>query len=800
MWENLAAFSLSLAQLSAPAAAPVADSLAHARIVRRFDPIVVEGGRRADPGSNETVYTLPERFLRSLPVDRLVDAVALEAGVVARGEDLHVRGGRSGELLVSTLGVPLNDPQFGRALELPLFAVRSVDLLAGGLDADHAGSLAGELDVQTEVPTGRVTGIARWTSDGRWFGNSDAGLARLTGPLVRGTGFAIAAEARLDDLGLPVTRTQSRQQVYRARFGWRQDNRMLAWLKLAPVERAQRGSVEIFASRVVRAPYNPMFTYDAFVTPTGADDTAFPFELSDVALDETSVRYRAADHLTMTDERRLAVIATRSMVTRPGPVRATLGWLHGRSLTSIGLRADSDYINDFNRLEFGLPHNAASNPYSAYFGDEPLFRRSRSSRWFGRGELVAAPAPHQRLKTGVGVSYDEVQLREIDDAFPNGVGFDSLRTYRAFAPGGFAYAQHRWQIGGLVWNAGMRLEAFSAGSQAPQSRTIWTWSPRWGFAYPVSDKDAFSASYSRIHQNPDRDLLYDQRKVGFNRHPMGNAALVPAEVISYQAAVKHILDAAWSLQLGVFYRDVFGVPGTRRAHSPVGTFRLEYASADESHAGGVELAVRRETPGGQRLGLSYTFMNAYGSQSSQQGLDFGYQVGDRTLPQGTHPLDWDERHAVALTTLLHPAGRWWLSWSTRIATGLPWTPVPNTSGSAPPPFTDQSSVNSRRLPWSENTNLTLRWKSRQLFGASALVNVTNVFDGRGDNAATVSGNPNPSINTLTDQYSAYRTETGMGGGAYWDPAATGGAGWIPVHDARLARRARAIRIGIEIGH
>ena len=90
MWENLAAFSLSLAQLSAPAAAPVADSLAHARIVRRFDPIVVEGGRRADPGSNETVYTLPERFLRSLPVDRLVDAVALEAGVVARGEDLHV--------------------------------------------------------------------------------------------------------------------------------------------------------------------------------------------------------------------------------------------------------------------------------------------------------------------------------------------------------------------------------------------------------------------------------------------------------------------------------------------------------------------------------------------------------------------------------------------------------------------------------------------------------------------------------------------------------------------------------------
>src|SRR5262249_10393388 len=147
-----------LVPVSPDTVAPVVsmpDSAAPHRVVRQFEPIVVEGGRRSDPGSLETAYPMPARALRTLPVDRLVDAVALQAGVVVMGEDLHVRGGRAGELTVSTLGVPLNDPLWGRPMEMPLLAVRSAELLEGGLDADHRGALAGELDVQTEVPTPR---------------------------------------------------------------------------------------------------------------------------------------------------------------------------------------------------------------------------------------------------------------------------------------------------------------------------------------------------------------------------------------------------------------------------------------------------------------------------------------------------------------------------------------------------------------------------------------------------------------------------------------------------------------------
>ena len=60
--------------------------------------------------------------------------------------------------------------------------------------------------------------------------------------------------------------------------------------------------------------------------------------------------------------------------------------------------------------------------------------------------------------------------------------------------------------------------------------------------------------------------------------------------------------------------------------------------------------------------------------------------------------------------------------------------------------------------------------------------------------------PNPTINTLRDDYAGYRTDTGHGGGAYWDPQANGGTGaWIPVNDPRMQLPPRSIRIGIEAG-
>ena len=752
------------------------DSTAAPRIVREFEPLTVLGDRFSDTRSIETVQHVPATSLRRLPVDRLVDAVGLRAGVVVGAEGLHVRGGRAGELVTTIAGVPLNETRRGSAMEVPLLAVRSADLLTGGLDADHAGSLAGVLALETESPGRRPAAMLRWLGDGLLDTGYDAGHARLSVPVPgTGLGIALAGEARLDDLGLPSTRSRGRRKILGASFGWRQDNRLLAWGKIAPVAAPGRASVEVLASRTVRQPYNPMFDFDGWVSFEG-----FALQTADRQLDRSYFRYRAGDHAVMTEERRLAVIGAAMTGSDRTPVRLALGWAGETALTSVGLRRDPGYIYPSNRPVFGPYDYPLADPFHTYYGDEPYFRDAGSERWFARADAARRIGLRHRVRFGAGATYEHVRMVEVDDADPEIPTVTKRRTYNAWAPGTYAYAQHRWDYGGLVWSAGLRLSSWTAGPQADgpfrlpfqgpgppwKAPTFWSWSPRLGFAYPISTRDVFSLSYSRITQDPPRDLLYENRWLNYDRHPLGNGQLEPATLITYQMALKHVLDPLWSLQLGAFYRDLYGQPGTRMIEPMQNYYLLRYASADDGHASGIEVTLTREWPGHHRFELAYTYMEAWGTQSNLEGLAYGTNRGERPVPTGTHPLDWDQRHAVSAAMVLEVGRDWVLSWSTRAASGLPWTPLHRTPGLPdewPSVYADQSLLNSRRLPWSENTNMALRFRPPVFFGFAAMLTVTNLFENRTDRLATLSGFPNPRINTLYDQYSAFRTETGLGG-------------------------------------
>ena len=135
-----------------------------------------------------------------------------------------------------------------------------------------------------------------------------------------------------------------------------------------------------------------------------------------------------------------------------------------------------------------------------------------------------------------------------------------------------------------------------------------------------------------------------------------------------------------------------------------------------------------------------------------------------------------------------------VSWSTALSSPLPWTPKPRRQ-----PFTDLWLVNSRRLAWTENTNLDLRWSPPRALGLTIGLEMRNLFDNRAERAVTVDGYPNPVINTVYDDYGAYRTETGLGGGAYWSQPSEDPGRWIPVHDQRLFYPPRTVRVSIGSG-
>jgi hypothetical protein len=335
--------------------------------------------------------------------------------------------------------------------------------------------------------------------------------------------------------------------------------------------------------------------------------------------------YRAADHEVMSDERQVSTVLSYVVPRARDRMSAALGLVRVHSLTSVGGQDDESYLGTGHAPYWGAYESPTSDPFFVYAGDEPYFRKSESDAWTLRADYERWSANGSGGKAGLGGTYQSVRLRELDETTTN-TGLDSLRTFEAFAPGGWAYAQGRWVFEGLVLNAGLRGEYFSAGPQAQHQsfaepvHDTWSLSPRLGVAYPISASDVFSLAYVRVQQNPAREFLYDQRTKPNNYRPLGNPAIEPATVISWQAAIKHLIGELWSLQGAVFMRDVWGEVGARNfVPRPPAPVWFRYEGSDDAHATGWELSLIRAGEATVNAELHYTWMMAEGSESLEEG-------------------------------------------------------------------------------------------------------------------------------------------------------------------------------------
>ena len=793
---------LAALALSAPDSARVAagDSVP-TRVVRTLETFTVRGLALHDPLSTETVHRVPPGAIRRFPVERIAGLVALEPGVVAQGEDLNVRGGRAGDLATVLDGVSLNEPIRGKPLDVPLLALRDAELATGGLDADFGGSLAGALMLRTLDPAPRWERALEWHTAGGFRTKYDRVTARAGGPL-GGTGFGAIAtvDAALDDTPFLAPRNHGRTRVLGTTWGWRADNRLLGHAKIVARPEGARVSLETLVSRRVTEPFDPAWTLDGYVNLCPDPDTCYRGPDYSATPKPAYFYYHGADHALMTDERRMVSILAWQRLSERRRLGAALSWARSASVTSLDGRDDQSYLVGPNLAIFGPGEGLGGEPLYVHFGNAPYFRRARSDEMALQAQWQTAKPRGDQVKAGATLLYDVVDLRELDlTRFADHL--DSLRRYHAGAPGGSAYVHARWVLEGMAANAGLRLEYFTAGREAERQslpapvRGFWTLSPRLGIAYPLSVSDVFSLSYVRVSQNPQRDFLYDNRTHANNRVPIGNPALEPATLISYQVALKHLMGTRWSFQASLFYRDLFGIIGAHNTQPDRDVPRMVYESEDEAHAVGWELSAIRIEGERSRLELHYTWLDALGTYSREEGVPYGPRLRARPESLGEHPLDWDRRHSIALLAEWRPRDVS-IAWTTAVGSPLPWTPHERRALD-----TDFSQENAERLDWVESSALALRWSppvaSRRLVVG---VDVTNVFGSKNEIAATVDGYPNPAINTVYDDYGAYRHETGHAGGAYWnDRDGDGVPGWVPVNDPRLFNTPRQMRafVGME---
>jgi hypothetical protein len=452
----------------------------------------------------------------------------------------------------------------------------------------------------------------------------------------------------------------------------------------------------------------------------------------------------------------------------------------------------------------------SNNPYFVTAYDYPYYRNRASVTWLAKGDLTSEQLKGHRMKTGVQFLYND--LNQDDRTEPGRTRLNTetgvyqqgrnVNQFHNFNPEAAFYVQDKWDYEGMVVNAGVRLEYFSTGNNteieinsADVNPTVMTdkfnWSPRLGFAFPITDRDKFFFHYGRFTQWPNHAFLFATQDAIGTFGTLGNPNLGEELTVSYQAGISHQFTEDIQGNFVVFNKDIYGlVSSTRVTDDSTNIQSIRFINKTYASSRGLEISIEKRLT--QHFGFEayYTYSFADGVASD---ADFGRSAEGLThLPTNELPLDWDQRHTFNFTLRLQDRNNWGATMIYSYGSGLPWTPFDRFAR-----LQDPASENSRRLPTVHQMSLQGR-KKFSVYGRE----LTLFFEGRNllDEDILLPGGDAPAVYpgmvVATMDGGSYLTETGRNGGAYLqDIDDDGRDDFVPVNDPTVWQEHRVWRVG-----
>jgi outer membrane receptor for ferrienterochelin and colicin len=764
--------------------------------------------------SSSTKQVVTSEDLHALPVDSYKDAIALKAGVIAQGGQLHFRGGRGDEVLTIVNGIPSRNPLRAEGVELGLLAVSSSEQVLGGMDAQYGNALSGVIALTTREGGDKFGGEVRYFTDrygeaDKSFNNFERLSVGFGGPFVfPKTKYYVSFEGTYSDTYLRNTSQHNEHRFLDfIRIGNKQSNQTNFSSKFTwNVTPNQKMNLEIIRNASLSDPYNNRWNRKGFVqvvadstAPTDGTVTQRYGTWAYYQVDSTYIPMNTADHLPITTEDYQQFALTWRSVMNNGAIYnlrasrqewATKQDVLGRQLWEYQA-APNNYYDPFNRL---------NGAYYVTNGDFPFYENRTTSTYTLNGDLSKKLGQHNFM---VGGDFNYNDLQYLLTQYPNVLDINgnygaTRDQFRNFNPEGSFYAQDRWQYEGMVLNAGMRYDNFSVGNQVDKrevKQPVQTqWSPRIGIAYPISDRDVMSFHYGRLFQVPDRLFIYQGRNI--SAEARGNPNLQPETTIAYQLGVQHLFSKEIYGQFGVFFKDIFGLLTTVQQEVPGYSITVPtYVNGDYASSRGIELTLIKQHSHGFSGELNYTYSNSSGTASDpNRALASAGNLRDQFKPTSEQPLDWDQRHNISATLSLGNEKDWAATFVYQFGTGLPWTPQQRDQRRQDPTL-----VNSFRLP----STSTLSLQGERFFriwgqNVTFYVQGTNLLDAKNITNLQPSLWPNNQVDA--NSYVTYYTETGRAGGAFLtaDQNGDGIEDWYPVNDPRVYEQGRVIRVGLGV--
>lgn len=625
-----------------------------------------------EPTVSTTTHTLSKEEIEAAPLSDVSEAIKGEAGVIGDEDtELHIRGGRSNEVMLYLDGVPMRDPLGGGSfgLYVPTRALKEVQTLTGGFNAEY-GEASGIIEATLKGEGGKPQGLLSYYQDHitplESF-NTDQFEGFVTGKtghainsLLGGTGIAYFGNvvAKAWDTYLPHAR-QIVSSVYSRKYlSPREDNVLSATFKLGwqPFSSHKFTLVSMRSFEV-----NQGYFYSRSDYPFAY---GFPMRFL----------HHLDHYLTFSRDAAVAILGDR--IT-----------LNPRNLMEIRL---SRYFTDFHAdvkgekwdeyEELGDLEPPSTNPQlppgDGFYdtGDATIWHDHYAETYTLKSDFTSQLRAILQMKTGLALSYTNVQWIDIHyPSFnPGGLGLDH-DLYRVHTTKGGFYLQFQVQFAGMVANIGNRLDFWVPGALADRNtksiandpdvnpvvrreynsyltesmhvpvlgyRLKAHWSPRIGVSFPVTPKDKFFFSYGHFTQMPDFKYVYSKlgRRATSGYELVGNPNLKPQIRISYEMGVEHLFSPSFKFQTTAYYSDIFDYPTARKvpAEYPKPSFWM-YLNADYARNYGIEIEANKHLSHFVFWKLSFTVSRALGrSATSEDYFLTGEEGGLKEFP-----LPWD---------------------------------------------------------------------------------------------------------------------------------------------------------------
>ncbi len=127
--------------------------------------------------------------VETMPIENIQEVVAIEASAVGTGENMHIRGGRSGEVVYTVDGMSVSNPvDGGFGLNLDMDAVKDMSIQTGGFTAEFGNAQSAIINLVTRSGGPEYTGKIEYRTD-HLIGegnNSDQVKFNLGGPVLFG--------------------------------------------------------------------------------------------------------------------------------------------------------------------------------------------------------------------------------------------------------------------------------------------------------------------------------------------------------------------------------------------------------------------------------------------------------------------------------------------------------------------------------------------------------------------------------------------------------------------------------------